>query len=63
MAGKPLKSKIADAWEKVKELAGKLKDKVKKEKEPTLIKSGFWAVDPIEEEEGEWSVQAATEVV
>ena len=38
--GQPLKSKLANAWEKVKELGRKVKEKVKKEKEAVLRKHG-----------------------
>lgn len=60
--GQPLKSKLANAWEKVKELGRKVKEKVKKEKEAVLRKHGGYREllgeeddddDEEEQEEGE----------
>ncbi|KAI4210667.1 MAG: hypothetical protein LQ349_009464 [Xanthoria aureola] len=60
--GQPLKSKLANAWGKVKELGRKVKEKVKKEKEAVLRKHGEYREllgeeddddDDDDEEEGE----------
>lgn len=60
--GQPLKSKLANACEKVKELGRKVKEKVKKEKEAVLRKHGGYREllgeeddddDEEEQEEGE----------
>lgn len=70
MRGQPLKSKLANAWEKVKELGRKVREKVKKEKESVLRKPGEYREIPGEEQEEEdddddeeLNVQGAKEMV